>query len=258
MSCTHELGTSELVPVFSYLFLRGRCKHCGSRISIQYPLVELSTAFIFGILGGSLLPAFSYLLVADTVSFAETAVFIVSSFAVAALFIAIAAYDIRHTIIPDSWAYSLAVFALVSQVCNALLSYSPIPWSYLLLAGPAAALPFAALWLVSGGKWMGLGDAKLALGIGWLLGPVDVWAAIMLAFIIGALFSVCILLPLPRLVRFGARLGITPLEHLQSRFTMRSEVAFGPFLVCGSLIIWFMQLNGYDPVSLWLAFFTFA
>ena len=96
---------------------------------------------------------------------------------------------------------------------------------------------------------MGFGDAKLALGIGWLLGIEYSWAAILLAFVLGAVVSVAILLP----VKYLPKLGITSLEGIVGRFTMKSEVAFGPFLVCGSLIIWLLLLYGIDPVALYAA-----
>src|SRR5690606_3236364 len=106
-----------------------------------------------------------------------------------------------------------------------------------------AALPLFSLWLISGGRWMGLGDAKLSLGIGWLLGPLWGIVAVFLAFVIGALISICILLPLPVLQRHLARWGIlrgTP----PPSYTMKSEVPFGPFLIASTLLLWFALL--YD------------
>ncbi len=157
--------------------------------------------------------------------------------ALVAAFVAIAVYDARHTIIPDAWAYVAALAAL----CIAFLtSYAPIHMT--LLAGPAAALPLFALWLVSQGRWMGLGDAKLALAIGWMLGPVYGIAAIFLAFVIGAVVSLGVLLPLPYLVAFAQRAGIVRWRAVPSRFTMKSEVAFGPFLIAAFFTVWFALL----------------
>jgi leader peptidase (prepilin peptidase)/N-methyltransferase len=241
LSCAHELEAVDLVPVLSWLALRGRCRFCGSRISVQYPLVEASTALLFALIGAAFwpqlvaMPLMGALLLADYL-------------AIAALLVCISAYDIKHTIIPDQWAYSFALLAFLSQFLDGVFGAGT--WWVLLLSGPAAALPFAALWFVSGGRWMGLGDAKLALGIGWLLGPIYALLAIVFSFVIGALISVCILLPLPRILRALAKLGITSFRISSAGFTMKSEVAFGPFLVLGCIIVWLLLLYGIDPLAL--------
>jgi Flp pilus assembly protein protease CpaA len=163
-----------------------------------------------------------------------------------ALLLAIAVYDIRHTIIPDEWVYVFAAFAFIYQFAF------PAPVSFgialILLAGPIAVLPLFALWLFSKGAWMGLGDVKLALGIGWLLGPLWGVFAVFFSFIIGAVISLAILLPLPYIVQFVQRMirprgqGIARLSSTQARFTMHSEVPFGPFLVGSCMFVWFSLL----------------
>jgi hypothetical protein len=87
---------------------------------------------------------------------------------------------------------------------------------------------------------MGLGDAKLCLGIGWLLGPLYGFYALSFGFILGAFVALCILLPLPHLMR--ALRGIVRLSAHGTRFTMKSEVPLGPFLIAAALIIWFLLL----------------
>ena len=238
MSCGHTLSVLDLVPVFSWISLRGRCRYCGSKISIQYPLVEAVTALLFGLV--------AYPAQGIVVTGPLGVAIILLSFAMVAIFVAIAVYDLRHTIIPDSWVYLFAAAALIYGILTTPPDF-PIVWT--LVAGPLAALPFAAMWFFSEGRWMGFGDAKLALGIGWLLGIEYSWAAILLAFVLGAVVSVAILLP----VKYLPKLGITSLEGIVGRFTMKSEVAFGPFLVCGSLIIWLLLLYGIDPVALYAA-----
>ena len=94
---------------------------------------------------------------------------------------------------------------------------------------------------------MGLGDAKLALGIGWLLGPTLGITAIFAAFVVGALISVCILLPLPRILRWLHTHGITFMENAGGGFTMTSEIPFGPFLVFSCITLWLSLLYGIDP-----------
>ena len=88
---------------------------------------------------------------------------------------------------------------------------------------------------------MGLGDAKLALGMGWLLGISLGLSALLLSFIIGAVVSVFILMPFEYLKH---HMGTTRLGRTNKRFTMKSEIPFGPFLVLSTIIVWFMTLHG--------------
>jgi prepilin signal peptidase PulO-like enzyme (type II secretory pathway) len=175
---------------------------------------------------------------------------VVDYLAILSLLVAISAYDVKHTIIPDAWVYALGGLALVSQ----LIVPQPAGFAMVsfLLAGPALALPFVVLWFVSGGRWMGLGDAKLALAVGWLLGPVYGFLSLMFAFVLGAIVSVCILLPLssPAFWAFVGRFTPTSASSKSALgFTMKSEVAFGPFLAAACVVVWLMLLFGHDPLA---------
>ena len=226
-SCGGSIAWYDNIPLFSFLILRGRCRHCRARISLQYPLVELGTALCFATIGAAAGLPF------DTAEYIDLAI----SFALAALLIAIFVYDLRHTIIPDSWVYPAALLAF------AIHFFEPVPFDVpmLALAGPVAALPLFTLWLVSRGRWMGLGDSKLALAMGWLLGPIDGITAVLYAFVIGAVVSIGILLPLPWYRRVLAKWGLGRQGASQS-FTMKSEVPFGPFLITSCIIVWLMHL----------------
>lgn len=226
MSCETELTWYELIPVFSWIGLRGRCRSCGSSISIQYPLVEATNAVLFAIIGAS--------------AYALDPVAALIALSIVSVLVAIAAYDIRHTIIPDAWGYTFAVLALL------LTAYTGVPqgmsWLWYLASGPIAALPISTLWLVSRGRWIGLGDAKLSLGLGWLLGPVYGVTAVFFGFVIGAVISVCIILPLPHIMRALSKRGIARFHGTGSQLTMKSEVPFGPFLIASCFIVWFSLL----------------
>ena len=229
MSCARQLSWYEMIPVFSWLVLRGRCRTCKARISIQYPLVEAITAIVFACIGSSGLALAPQLF----------------GCAMGALLIAIAVYDLHHTIIPDAWVYLFALLALLSQL---LFAPHAELGGMTFLAGPIAALPIFILWAVSRGAWMGFGDVKLSLGMGWLLGPVYGIAAVFFGFVIGAVISVGILLPLPSVISFLSRLGITSLSHVRGGFTMKSEIPFGPFLVASTFIIWLLLIHNLDPL----------
>ena len=175
MRCGHTLQALDLVPLFSYLFLRGRCRYCRSRISPQYPLVEAAAALIAAAL---------YLQNQDPLHFfAALAVWMVLLF--------IFVYDLRHKIIPWSAMGLLIALALILQIFNFQFSISD------LLAGPLLAAPLLLISLLSRGTWMGWADGILEFGLGLLLGLSAGASALMMAFWLGAIVGI-LLLSLPR------------------------------------------------------------
>ena len=159
VSCAKTLTWVELVPILSFAFQRGACKSCKAQISWQYPLVEFLAGALFVII----------FLLYPPVGLISSIVTILELFILCILMV-IAIYDIKHKIIPDAlvWIFVAAAFILMFVGTDAHPFVMPSVLH--LLAGPILALPFALLWYVSHGEWMGLGDAKLILGIGWMLG----------------------------------------------------------------------------------------
>lgn len=231
-SCHTTLQSRDLVPVFSWIFLRGRCRYCKARISIQYPLVEASTGILFALIGTAGLPLSE----------------LMCALVVASLLVCIFVYDLRHQLIPDVWVWSFCAVALIMTLLSPALNLSLL---FAILAGPLAMFPILFLWMLSRpftgmyGAWMGFGDVKLSLGMGWLLAaPTSLGVplglvAVFLAFVIGAIISVCILLPLPYIV---AACGIRT-KAGATGYTMKSEVPFGPFLIISCFLVWFAMLH---------------
>lgn len=223
LSCNVPLEPLELVPVLSYLALGGRCRSCRTRISLQYPLVELATGLLF--LGSIRLFDFSspsWVLLWSLISY----------FVLVSALVALVAYDVKHQIIPDRF---VAVFILGSLFLHLFLGDPITP---LLLAGLVLAAPFAGLWYFSEGRYMGLGDAKLAFGIGVLLGLVQGLSAIILGFWAGALFGLVLII----VSRSRARLSLNGVP-----LTMKSEVPFAPFLALGALFVLLTHFSLFDP-----------
>jgi prepilin signal peptidase PulO-like enzyme (type II secretory pathway) len=161
------------------------------------------------------------------------------------ILVALAAYDIRHTILPDLWVYSFAAVALAVGILSLPSGATAPDVAALFFAGLFLALPIAALWFVSNGEWIGLGDAKLMIGIGWLLGPTAGFHALVGAFVIGAVVSLAVLVPLPSYRRVWRKvMHATSLSANGAHFTMKSEVPFGPFLIASCLIVWFLEAHG--------------
>jgi leader peptidase (prepilin peptidase)/N-methyltransferase len=213
-TCGKTLKWYELIPVASYVIQGGKCRVCSSKISLQYPIVELTTGLLFA---GAFLVSNGYL------SLAYLCVQM-------AILMVIAVYDLRHKIIPDLFSYGFAALAFIYMLYELYLM--GWQWDMIwpnLLAGPLYFMPFAALWLFSRGRWMGLGDAKLALGIGWFLGLSEAYISMLLAFWIGSIFG--IVLVVKDMVK-GRAQGM-------QKITMKSEIPFGPFLVLGLIIMLF-------------------
>jgi prepilin signal peptidase PulO-like enzyme (type II secretory pathway) len=230
MTCRNRLGPGELIPVFSFLWQRGRCRHCGTRISWQYPLVELATGILFA--------ANFYYQYQHVSSVLQLGVAYVLTSCVLALFVAIFVYDLRHRIIPD--VFSLSAFGIsVAYVLATVYFFRDGSvlvgdGTLLVVLGLGAGILFYGaiylLWKLSRGRLIGLGDAKLLLSIGTMLGLVYGLSAVFLSFWIGTVFAVCLMLK--------AYLGKS-----DERITMRTEIAFGPLLIVGLLIVYFFRID---------------
>lgn len=216
MSCGTSLTWKELIPLFSFAVQKGSCRKCKSKISWQYPLVEFIAGIIFVLLF-FIFPPFSL------VSAFTTFMYIV----ITCLLLVICVYDIKHKIIPDQFVYTFSVIALINLFIGGT-SWFHVPSLSALLAGPILALPFALLWLVSKGSWMGLGDAKLTLGIGWLLGLNGGVNALVLSFWVATVVSV--------LWMFISNKGFKP----------KTEVPFGPYLILGMYLVLLFGIQVMD------------
>jgi leader peptidase (prepilin peptidase) / N-methyltransferase len=234
LSCGETLSAIHLVPLLSFLLLRGRCHFCTGRISFQYPLVEALTGLLF------LSVYFLHLSAWGTAWMLS----------LIPLLVLIAVYDLRHTLIPNAFVYPLIVLALLPSAVEAWVLSSAEPLSFL-IGGPLLALPLFALWFFSRGAWMGLGDVKLAAGIGFALGLERGVVALLLSFWSGALVGI-LLLFIPRVVRF---ILSSPLFSRGNHFTMKSEIPFAPFLIFGFLAV---LLGGLDFAFLEEFFLAYA
>jgi leader peptidase (prepilin peptidase)/N-methyltransferase len=227
MSCGASLLPVHLVPIVSYFYLQGRCAHCGSAISIQYPLVEFFTAVLFVAVW---VQGFTFLGTVIMWGVISTAV-------------VITVYDLRHTIIPNTAVYTFGLLSFIWSTGNSF-GLPPGHIGLLLLkvfaGGIIVAAPLFFLWFISKGKWMGLGDVKLALGIGWLLGTYGGLNALFAAFVIGAVTGIALL--------YGGRFLSLVIKHLplsisHARFTMKSEIPFAPFLLLGCLLVFLFDMD---------------
>lgn len=218
MICQNKLCWYELIPLVSFLGLKGRCRNCKAKISIQYPIVELISGLVFA----GIFLKFQNIFYLNTFAFSISYAYYVTMFSVLLI---IAVYDFKHKIIPDSLSFIFGVATFIGLFFfSNYIFYPHFPSVLEFLSGILLALPFALLWLISKGTWMGLGDAKLALGLGWLLGFYGILSGAILAFWLGAIVGLF-------LVIFSKRYGI------------KSEIPFAPFLISGVLIAFLFELS---------------
>lgn len=213
--CRHKLSAADLIPILSFIFLSGRCRYCGKKISWQYPLVEFflaaSFCLLYFIYGGSLPFAFYVIL---------------TSF-LALIFV----YDLKYHLILDK----VSLPALILAFIFSLILKMPV-LEIIIGAGLGAAF-FWLQYALSRGKWVGGGDIRLGGLMGAALGWQKLLAALFLAYISGSLVSLFLI--------------------IFRRKTMKSRLAFGPFLVAAAfacllfgqaLIDWYLAGNFLDPL----------
>ncbi len=231
LSCNHRLKWSELVPVISYFFLRGRCSNCRAHIPSRYAVVELLTAGLF-VLAWT---AFDTLLLQ------------LLAFGIVSLLVLIVLYDIRHTIIPDELTIVLTVMSLLFIAHEYFIIGDQNAWLYRISAAVGVTAFFFLLWGVSKGTWMGFGDVKLVFPLALIVGVAGAFTLVVLAFWIGAVISVCFMV-LGKLTKRYSR--VVP-GVLRQRITLKSEVPFAPFLALSFLLVYLCKLNVFT-------FFTYG
>lgn len=230
MSCGHKLKWYELIPVVSYFIQGCKCRKCRSKISAQYPIVEILTGLIFVAVSVKFLP---FLMLSFWLYVLYVSLYLILFSLLVVMFV----YDLRHKIIPNKLVFPFIFLSFLAMVINLMLFGNIFSLVAILdiLAGVIVALPFALIWLFSKGRLMGLGDAKLMMGIGWMLGISTGSFAIILAFWIGAV------------------VGLILMVFAKRKIGFKTEVPFAPFLILGVFIAF---LFGFDLSTL-INIFTF-
>jgi len=238
--CRQVLPWQDLAPLFSFCWLRGRCRFCGQKISWQYPLVETATGLLFLLIFNWQWAIINQFSITNWVNLFFT-IYIVCSLVV------IFVYDLRHYIIPDKIIFPAIIFSVVFRIFEVLdfghwnlfgiwdLGFGPWRQFFVyFVSAIAAAAFFAAIVLATRGKGMGLGDVKLALLMGLVLGWPDILMALFLAFFFGALVGIFLI--------------------IVGRKQLKSAIPFGPFLVVATAIVMFFGQQTIDWCFKFLGF----
>jgi len=200
--CRTVLKWYDLIPVLSFLIQKGKCRYCNKKISLQYPLVEIATGLLF------LLVFYKFWNLGFGIWNILVLCFMVY---VLCSLIIIFVYDLKHYIIPDKIVYpAIIVSGIWYLVSGIFIQNTKYEILNTILAAFIASGFFLCLVLVSKGKWMGLGDVKLAFLMGLVLGWPNILLALFLSFFSGAIVGV-------GLIMFHKK-------------GFKSEIPFGPFL----------------------------
>ena len=200
--CGKQLHWYENVPVVSWIIQNGKTRCCDKKLPILYPIVELLTGLLF-------------LLFVETHNYASLLIMIIGLIMITMLVFS-AIFDVKYMILPDFSTGILIIAAIILM----LGGYGNPPLQ-MLLSGLGASGFLLALNLITKGKGMGMGDVKLALFMGLLLGPVRVVMAFYIAFIVGAVISLVLI--------------------ILKKVSRKSVVPFGPFLILGTVVAWFLD-----------------
>ncbi|MDP3999730.1 MAG: prepilin peptidase [bacterium] len=203
--CSQQLKWYELIPILSFIIQEGRCLVCRKKLFWQYPLVELASGLTF------FLPYYFYNS-ANEASYFITAFWIL----IFLIFILIWAIDARISVIPDELNFFLGLLGVaLLDMTNA----SRVIWLNHFWAALAGALFFGAIIYFSEGRAMGGGDLKMAVALGLIFGWPNLVYILAVAFVVGAFWGLTLM-------------GL-------NKKNSKDAVPFGPFLILGSLVIFF-------------------
>ncbi len=198
-SCRRQIAWYDNIPLFSFLVLRGRCRHCQQKISWQYPLVELATALLFSY-------GFYLYLMGELAPLELAAIWFIL-----AVLIVVFVYDLRWQLILDKIMIPSIIIVFLFNL------YLGFPWSVLLFSAIIGGAFFLFQFVISRGKWIGGGDIRLGFFMGVALGDISALIlALFLAYLIGSLVGIGLI--------------------VQGRKEWGSKIPLGVFLALGTVV----------------------
>lgn len=206
-NCGHLLAAKDLVPLFSWLFLQGKCRYCKKPIDDK-PIVELVMPLLFVL--SFLVWPYSFVGL-EWLRFGVWLVLLIG-------LVALAVYDLRWMELPNRIVYPLFTLTVLFALLQALLTHNigylqQASIGILTLGGI-----FMALFYGSGGRWMGGGDVKLSFALGcWAASFFGAFLLLFVASLLGSVYSI-VLLSLGRKIK-------------------NRRIAFGPFLVLACIVV---------------------
>jgi leader peptidase (prepilin peptidase)/N-methyltransferase len=220
--CLKTLRWYELVPLFSFIWQKGKCRGCREKISWQYPLVEATTAILF-------LLIFQH--------FYGNWIEMILWFVVGSAFMVLFFTDLKEYVLPDVIVIPLIVILFFYRTFQSFYLGSFDFFISFIITSFFIALPFFLFYAISGGRmfrsgifkieWMGMGDSKLIFLAGLFLGWPKILIAVMFAVFLGSLWGILLM--------------------FLRGFTLKSAMPFGPFIILGA----FLSLCFGDIIYRW-------
>ncbi|MFC1711951.1 prepilin peptidase [Patescibacteria group bacterium] len=209
--CKKQIAWYDNIPLLSYILLSGKCRYCKTKISPQYPFVELLAGFQF---------VWIYFLIKSNVDFFArfegfySMISLLLWLVLGACFLTIFVADLKYQIIPDT----AIIFGIVTAILKVIVDYRYTGMAdfSVFISSFIAGLFFLSLIYITKGKGMGFGDVKLVILMGLILGFPRVIIALFIAFLTGAIIGVILIL-------IGNK-------------KLKSRIAFGPFLILGTVL----------------------
>lgn len=210
-SCKTPLKPLDLIPIASYLFLRGKCKYCNKEISYMYPLLELMTGLLFSLL------FLKFQFVDSNLVFSEKILGMYALYAVYTFILVFTFfYDLHYLKVADEILLPAILIGLIATLATPL---TPHIFDALIGAGIGIAF-FGIQILVSRGTWVGMGDLRIGAFMGVILGWKLIIVALFVSYLLGSVISIIIVLKKKQF--FGIK------------------IPFAPFLVIGTFITIFI------------------
>ena len=209
MNCGYQLAWYDMIPVFSYLFLKGKCRKCGQPISKQYPIIEALNAVLYFVV-----------FYVNGITFQSS----IYCFVTSALLV-ISVIDFRTFEIP----LGLTIFIGVMGIVCAAMDYKPI--SLYIIGMCSVGLFLEILFILSNGNWIGGGDATLMRAAGLVVGWKKIIVAFFLACILGAVIH-------------SIRMKVSDEDHV---LALGPYLAMGIYIVMiwgDKLINWYCDISG--------------
>ena len=225
--CKKELAWYDLIPLLSFLMLKGKCRYCHKQIGAYYPIIELSTGILFAATYFFVVSNFKFQISNELIN--QNSLFFNSPIITLQALISLAYYlfivssfiviffeDLKFGIIPDKIIFSsiIATFFYLSVL-------NPQSLIINLLSALGAFSFFLILFLITKGKGMGFGDVKLSVLLGLILGFPKIIFALYLAFLTGAFVGIILII-------------------WRKKRSLKDAIPFGPFLIAGTLLSLFL------------------
>ena len=202
--CKKLLSPLDLIPVFSYFYLRGKCRYCKGKLSLFYPFVELLTAVIF-VLSWTYLPGNIF----------EKILYLGISTCMVVIFFS----DLKYQLISEKILLAMTLFSTIFLLKNPLDHVE---------AAAGLSLLIYLIYFFTKGKGIGFGDVELAFVMGWFLGVRMGFISLYLSFLIGGLFAIIFVV-------------YSKLAKTKNKKIMKTKIAFGPFMISAIFLAMFFE-----------------